>query len=71
MREAREEIGVAVEPEPLFRVRFADPATVSQGMAYRVVHDGPFQLQPEEVVRGEFVPVEDLLHLFGAPSSLS
>jgi hypothetical protein len=25
---------------------------------YRAVHDGPFQLQPEEVVRGEFVPLE-------------
>jgi hypothetical protein len=25
-------------------------------VVYRVLHDGPFRLQPEEVVRGEFVP---------------
>jgi hypothetical protein len=25
-------------------------------MVYRAVHEGPFRLQVEEVVRGEFVP---------------
>jgi isopentenyldiphosphate isomerase len=59
-REVREELGVTTEPEPLFAVRYADAATVAQGMAYRVVHDGPFTLQPEEIVRGEFVPLEQV-----------
>ena len=27
-------------------------------MAYRTTHDGPFRLQPEEIVRGEFVAVD-------------
>lgn len=54
-RECLEEIGVTVEPEQLFLFRYADERTVVQGMVFRVVHDGPFVLQPEEIVRGEFV----------------
>jgi isopentenyldiphosphate isomerase len=55
-REAREELGVEVEPEELFPFRYADAATVVHGMVYRVVDEGPFRFQAEEVVRGEFVP---------------
>jgi isopentenyldiphosphate isomerase len=54
-REAREELGVALRPEMLFPVRYEDPANVIHGMAYRACHDGPFVLQPEEIVRGEFL----------------
>jgi hypothetical protein len=43
--------------EPLFPVAYADERTVVEAMAYRAVHDGPFRFQPEEVVRGEFVPL--------------
>ena len=56
-REAREELGVEVAPEALFPFRYADPASVVHGMVYRAVHEGPFQFQVEEVVRGEFVPL--------------
>jgi isopentenyldiphosphate isomerase len=59
-REAREELGVDVMPEPLFALRYADAATVVHGMAYRVGHDGPFRLQPEEILRGEFVPLDEV-----------
>ena len=55
-REAREELGVEIEPERIFPFRYSDPATLVFGIVYRVVHDGPFRLQPEEIVRGEFVP---------------
>jgi isopentenyldiphosphate isomerase len=55
-REVGEELGVAARPEPLFPFRYADAATVVQAVVYRLCHDGPFRLQPEEVVRGEFVP---------------
>jgi isopentenyl-diphosphate delta-isomerase len=55
-REIREELGIEAEPEVLFPVRYTDPGNIAQGMAYRVIHDGPFCLQPEEIVRGEFVP---------------
>ena len=59
-REAHEELGVAVEVEPLFPLRYEDAHTVLHGVAYRAVHDGPFRLQPEEIVRGEFVALSAL-----------
>lgn len=60
-REAREELGVDVELEPLFPFRYQDAATIVHSMVYRGRHDGPFQLQPEEVVRGEFLPIAEVL----------
>ena len=54
-RELTEELGIRADLEPLFPVAYADNRTVVKAMAYRAVHDGPFRLQPEEVVRGEFV----------------
>jgi isopentenyldiphosphate isomerase len=61
-REAREELGVDVELEALFPFRYQDSATVVHSMVYRGRHDGPFQLQPEEVVRGEFLPIAQLMN---------
>ena len=55
-REAREELGVELSLERLFPFRYGDDRTVVHGMAYRARHDGPFRLQPAEIVRGEFVP---------------
>jgi isopentenyldiphosphate isomerase len=60
-REAREELGVALHPEPLFPFRYQDAASTAHGMVYRARHDGPFRLQPEEVVRGEFLPIDEVL----------
>jgi isopentenyldiphosphate isomerase len=57
-REAREELGVLIEPEPLFPLRWADAHTVVHGMVYRARHDGPFHLQAAEIVRGEFLALE-------------
>jgi isopentenyldiphosphate isomerase len=59
-REAREELGVEVQATPLFPFRYADRLTVVAAMVYRAVHEGPFHLQAEEVVRGEFVPPEEV-----------
>jgi isopentenyldiphosphate isomerase len=56
-RELHEELGIDAEPEPLFPFRYADDYTGVQAEVYRVVHDGPFRLQSEEVVRGEFLPL--------------
>lgn len=61
VREIREELGIEAEPRPLFPFRYADERTIVQGMVYRLDHNGPFRLQPEEIVRGEFVAVEDAL----------
>jgi isopentenyldiphosphate isomerase len=59
-RELAEELGVSAEPELLFPFRYAGPEAVVWGMVYRVVHGGPFRLQPEEVVCGEFVRLDAL-----------
>jgi dipeptidase E len=57
-RELHEELGINAEPEALFPFRYDDDYTGVRAMVYRVVHDGPFRLQPEEVVRGEFLPLD-------------
>jgi len=54
-REIAEELGLNLDPERLFPFRYTDSFTTVHGMVYRVVHEGPFRLQPEEIVRGEFV----------------
>jgi len=61
VREGREELGVDITPEPLFPFRYEDAASVVQGMVYRVEHDGPFQLQAEEIERGEFLPLSEVM----------
>jgi isopentenyldiphosphate isomerase len=61
LREGREELGVDLDPEPLFLFRYADAATVAQSMIYRASHDGPFHLQAEEIVRGQFVSLAEVL----------
>jgi isopentenyldiphosphate isomerase len=62
-RELAEELGVVASLEPLFPFRYADDATVAHAHVYRACHDGPFRLQPEEIVRGEFVPTRDVFSL--------
>ncbi len=59
-REAREELGVELALEPLFPLRYTDDATIVHGMVFRGRHDGPFALQPEEIVRGEFLPLTEV-----------
>lgn len=57
-REVQEELGITdFTLTELFPFRYTDDRTAVQAMAYRLTHDGPFRLQPEEVVRGEFVPL--------------
>jgi isopentenyldiphosphate isomerase len=56
-REIREELGIDGIADSLFPFRYEDAHTVVQAMAYRLIHDGPFQLQAEEIMRGEFVPL--------------
>ena len=60
-REVREEIGIAADLEELFPFRYQDERTIVQAMVYRLVHDGPFTLQAEEIVRGEFARISDVL----------
>ena len=59
-REVREELGVELSAQELFSFHHEDEATIVQGMVYRAVHDGPFQLQAEEIVRGEFLALAEV-----------
>jgi isopentenyldiphosphate isomerase len=61
LREGQEELGVRLSLEPLFPFHYADELSVVHGMVYRAIHDGPFVLQPEEVVQGEFLSVGQAL----------
>ncbi len=60
-RELREELGVSAPLERLFPFRYDDPSTIVHGTVYRATHDGPFRLQPEEIVRGEFAPIDEIV----------
>jgi isopentenyl-diphosphate delta-isomerase len=63
-REVSEELGIDCETamlERLFPFRYSDDCTTVHGMAYRMVHDGPFRLQAEEIVQGEFTTVDAAL----------
>jgi 8-oxo-dGTP pyrophosphatase MutT (NUDIX family) len=59
-REVAEELGLNLDPKRLFPFRYSDTSTLVHGMVYRVEHEGPFRLQPEEIVRGEFVSVHEV-----------
>lgn len=61
LREIKEELGVEAAPCELFPFRYADDRTIVHGMVYRLDHEGPFRLQPEEIVRGEFVAIGEAL----------
>lgn len=60
MREGFEELGILTPPQFLFPFRYEDDQTTVFAMVYRCIHEGPFVLQKEEVVRGEFVSLIEL-----------
>jgi isopentenyldiphosphate isomerase len=60
-REIREELGIDADAVELFPLWYRDAATFAHGVAFRLEHDGPFALQVEEIVRGEFVPIANVL----------
>ena len=60
-RELGEELGVSAPLDCLFPLRYVDTHTIVHGMVYRTTHDGPFRLQAEEVVRGEFLPLDAIV----------
>jgi isopentenyldiphosphate isomerase len=59
-REVHEELGLDIPVEELFPFRYADERSIVHAMVYKAVHDGPFQLQAEEIVRGAFVTVAEV-----------
>lgn len=59
-REGFEELGILTQPHFLFPFRYEDDQTTVFARVYRCIDDGPFVLQKEEVVRGEFVSLAEL-----------
>ncbi len=66
-RELEEELGVRPELTYHFELYYEDLTALVRnrnwGRVYSCVHEGPFDLQPEEVVGVEFMPVEQALAL--------
>lgn len=60
-REIREELGIDAVAEELFPFQYEDDKSIAFARVYRLIHDGPFQLQAEEIVHGEFVPMSEVL----------
>jgi isopentenyldiphosphate isomerase len=61
VRECGEELGIeGIVPELLFSMRYQDAANSVNGNVYRAVHNGPFRLDPTEIVSGGFVPIESI-----------
>lgn len=61
-REAGEELGIHDRPlEPRFKFYFEQDDNKCWGMVFSCTHDGPFQLQAEEVQSGEFVEIDKVL----------
>jgi isopentenyl-diphosphate delta-isomerase type 1 len=61
VREVREELGVQLRevPQRLFKVEACRDTGFEFVWAYRCVHEGPFELHPEEIERGGwFAPAE-------------
>ncbi|WP_420809054.1 NUDIX hydrolase [Amycolatopsis suaedae] len=60
-RELAEELGVrGVTPVPLFTLVYDKPPIRCHNFAFEVRWDGPFVHQPEEVVDGRWLPLEEL-----------
>jgi 8-oxo-dGTP pyrophosphatase MutT (NUDIX family) len=63
LREAAEELGIRGVPlENQFDFYYEDPGNRCFGRVYSCVCDGPFELQPEEVVSVEFAELSDVLN---------
>ncbi|MDX1527803.1 MAG: NUDIX hydrolase YfcD [Gammaproteobacteria bacterium] len=61
-REAEEELGIRGTPlEPQLDFYFEDSGNRCFGRVYACVCEGPFRLQPEEVVSVEFRPLNEVL----------
>ncbi len=63
-RELEEELGVSgVSFTPLFDQYFEEENNRVWGRIFSCVHNGPFQLQKEEVASGSFMKVSDIFEL--------
>lgn len=60
-RELQEELGVSAFLKILFDHFYCDAHNKVWGRIFSCIHEGPFQLQKEEVESGHFMPVHEVL----------
>ncbi len=65
-RELLEELGVKGELRYFYEMYYEDRFNRVFCHVFRTSHNGPFVLQPEEVVRGEFMPLTEIVSRLGA-----
>ncbi len=62
LREAEEELGIRDQPlQSHFKFYFEEAGNRCWGKVFSCIHDGPFELQKEEVASGEFVDIDRVL----------
>lgn len=61
-RELYEELGIRAQINKLFDFYFEVGNQKMWGRAYSCFHEGPFNLQAEEIESGAFYPVDDILN---------
>lgn len=68
VRELKEEIGISIAaaPERWFRIDACEPTTWEFVWVYRLRHDGPIAIDPEEIQYGEWVAPEEVTRRLGA-----
>jgi isopentenyldiphosphate isomerase len=65
-RELAEELGVDAMIDVLGPMRYEDARTRVIGMVFLAWHDGPFRLQPEEIVDGRFISAAECERLIAS-----
>jgi 8-oxo-dGTP pyrophosphatase MutT (NUDIX family) len=69
-RELAEELGIdGVEPVPLFTLAYEDGSIRCHNFAYEVRWDGPITHQPEEIVDGRWLRLDELREWVDDPDS--
>lgn len=59
-RELAEEVGLETPLTGLFPFRYVGAGTITHAMVYQATHDGARRLQPEEIVRGEYLALAEV-----------
>jgi isopentenyldiphosphate isomerase len=64
IKETEEEIGIKnAKLEYLFKKKYIGKSNKTFCKVYRLIHEGPFKFQKEEVVWGKFISLDDLKEL--------
>ena len=60
-RELAEELGISAAPRPILKFQYSDGDNLVNGRVYSCASDGPFRLQADEIVSGEWLDLDVVL----------